>query len=297
LNKDEIPALVRLEISEYTQRQKISELPARLPKAFSVSIPLIGKAIGKGDREVVAGMFSAYLEKTSPAELARCLLLIGGEYLGNSLGHSVSCTAFILLEMMERPDKDYRPALGCLADYFCKGGFSTMPGVNGTIAAPPPEKLDNELLKATSGDGIVNLHHTITRYAIESARHLLTEAEYAHLVDRWIDFINPKDAEAPVIPPASVIKADYKQFYDRFSQRDEQAVLALLAGMVKTREGRKTLARHLIKGVCDEYRGSYDPHFLTGLGSAIWVVNNYHIKPAVAVNALRQYVNYFLSRS
>ena len=35
--------------------------------------------------------------------------------------------------------------------------------------------------------------------------------------------------------------------------------------------------------------------YLTGLGSALWVVDRYHERPPIAANALRQYLNYFFT--
>ena len=49
-----------------------------------------------------------------------------------------------------------------------------------------------------------------------------------------------------------------------------------------------------MKTICDKHQGDYDPHFLTGLGSALWVVNQYWNQPTVAANALYQYVDYFI---
>ena len=51
---------------------------------------------------LVAALMLAFLEQLGNVELARRLLLLGSGYLNRSLGHSISCTAFILLEMIER---------------------------------------------------------------------------------------------------------------------------------------------------------------------------------------------------
>ena len=55
------------------------------------------------------------------------------------------------------------------------------------------------------------------------------------------------------------------------------------------------MGRYLIKGVCDMYSDNFNPHFLTGLGSALWVAEQYQAQPAIVMNALRQYLNYFFS--
>jgi hypothetical protein len=293
LSEEEIPLLVRLEISEYTRRPKLEKVfpPAQTPT--SVAFEELEAAIHEGRREEAAALMSAFQHRRGKAELARRLLLLGSGYLDQTLGHSLSCTAFILLEMMERPEQESWPALVTLADYFCKGGFSSTPHLrNGALQSE--QALDHHLLRATTGRGIVNLHHTITRFAVERVRHLLSDAEYSHLIACWVDFLGGKDAASPEIEPSIKIN-DYPEFYRYFSKREEGPVLASFAGLIPTEEGRKRLGRYLVRGVCDLYQGNYDPHYLTGLGSALWVVNRYWNRSSVALNALRQYLNHFFT--
>ena len=63
-------------------------------------------------------------------------------------------------------------------------------------------------------------------------------------------------------------------------------------GMVTSQEGRSELGRFLIKVLCDRYRGDYNPHYLTGLGSALWVVNRFAKQVSIVTNALYQYVDF-----
>jgi hypothetical protein len=238
-----------------------------------------------------------FLEQEGKTELARRLLLLGSGYLDRSLGHSISCTAFILLEMIARRDQDPWPAIGTLAEYFCRGHFHSMPAIPATADIHRQAELDGHLLRATSGYGIVNLHYTITRYAIERVRHLLSETEYAHLITSWINYLGTKSVEAsPVYDANAKAATDYASFQQCFVKRDEQPVLSALAGLVSSQDGRLTLGRYLVKGVCDQYQGNYDPHFLTGLGAALWVVDRYWDNPALAMNALSQCLNHFFTR-
>lgn len=292
LDADDLPPLVRLEINEYTRRPT-SAVPAKpLRQPPSVTFAEIEAAIREGERENTAALMQAFLELQGKSELARRLLLLGSGYLDRSLGHSISCTAFILLEMIERHDQDPWPALGTLAEYFCRGHFHTTPELRASEAISPSAELDRHLLRATSGYGIVNLHHTITRYAVERVRHLLSEAEFAHMIACWIDFLGSKE-ETPPADTSAEAPADYASFSRYFSKREEQPVLSALAGLISSPEGRLQLGRYLVKGVCDQYQGDYNPHFLTGLGAALWVVDSYPDRPSIAMHALRQYLNYF----
>ena len=293
LEADDLPPLLRLEINEYTRLPKSAALakPTRLPP--SVTFAAIESAIRAKEREKTAALLLAFHEQQGNAELARRLLLLGSGYLNPTLGHSLSCTTFILLEMNER-DEDPWPTLCTLAEYYCRGHFHTTPPLR-TTALPAPAELERQLLRASSGDGIVNLHHTITRYAIERMRPLLSTAEYAHMLACWIDFLGAKEA-TPFIPPAAApAPVDYASFSRSFAQRQTPPVLATLTGLLPAPEGQRRLGRYLIKGVCDQYQGNYNPHFLTGLGSALWVMDHYRDRPALALNGLRQYLNYFFT--
>ncbi|HEY3307011.1 MAG TPA: hypothetical protein VGJ93_01025 [Desulfuromonadaceae bacterium] len=294
--EDDLPSLVHLEIKEFARRPKFEALPKPSRESIPVPFSKIETAIEMGNKERVAYLLYAYLEQNGKAELARNLLLLGSGYMEQSLGHSVSCTAFILLEMIERSDQDPWPALATLADYFCNGGFHAATDLDETTDLPSEDMLIQYLSKATSGSGFLNLHHTITRYSIEQVRHLLTESEYAHLIACWIKFIGNKEIKAPSLDSTSEPLGDYQGFYQVFSKREERQVLSFMEGAISSQEGRLKSGRYLIKGVCDMYQGNYDPHFLTGLGSVLWVMNDYWDQPVIVMNALSQYMDYFFGQ-
>lgn len=297
LRKEDIPALVHLEITEYARRPKLQKLPKPNSLASSVSFNEVESAIRENDPEKVAALMAAFNSEQRGAELARRLLLLGSGYLDDSLGHSVSCTAFILLEMLERTDQDPWPALATLSDYFCKGQFhTTPPPMRRAMPFSSDEALNLHLWKATSGRGIVNLHHTITRYAVERIRPLLKKEEYEHMIAAWIAFMDDKEAEKMSLnPPAGEVEPDEEQFYEIFSKWDAKPVVATVAGMISSKKGRSMLGRLLIKGVCKQYQGNYNPHYLTGLGSALWVVERYWKQAPTAMNALFQYIDFFFT--
>jgi len=192
LKKDEIPAFIRLEITEYAKRPKLEKLPKANLLTSTVSFTDVESAIREQDWEKTSLLMATFYAQAGGTELARRLLLLGSGYLHHSLGHSISCTVFILLELLDRTDQDLWPAFATLADYFCKGGFHTTPPLRRTPAFPSNEIFDQHLLQASSGRGIVNLHHTITIYAIDRVRHFFTTEEYNHLVGAWIAFMEDK---------------------------------------------------------------------------------------------------------
>jgi hypothetical protein len=62
--------------------------------------------------------------------------------------------------------------------------------------------------------------------------------------------------------------------------------------MITSSQGRAEVGRFLIKSLCDHYQGSYNPHYLTGLGSALWVADRCWKQAPVVVNAFIQYVDF-----
>ena len=294
LKKEEILPLVRLEVTEYAKRPKLEKLSRKALLTTPVSFGNGESAIREQDWEKATVLMATFYSQKGGEELARRLLLLGSGYLDESLGHSVSCTAFILLEMLERADEDPWPALATLADYFCKGRFHTTPGLRKSAPFPSDEAIKHHLPRATSGRGIVNLHHTITLYAIERTRQFFSQEEYDHLIQAWIAFMGDKKADQVVLDhPRTDPPKDYKQFFEAFSKLDAKSTVALLRGLIVSEEGRRQLGRFLIRGVADLYQGNYNPHYLTGLGSVLWVVEKYWNQTPVVINALFQYLDFF----
>ncbi len=296
LEPGEVEPLVRLEISEYARRAKLGRPSVGSPIKRTVPFHEIEASIGADDRDKTVTLLLAFHKRQGGRELARRLLLLGGGYVDQSLGHSISCTSFILLEMLERMDEDPSPSLFALAHYFCKDHFHTTPPL--TVAGLPfsEDTLAREMLKASSGSGFVNIHHTITLYAVERVRHLLVADEYQKLLAACATFIGRKQIRKINLGAETAHPTvDYAKFYQVFSSLETTAAVKSLIGLTDSETGRRSLCRFLIKGVCDLYNGSYDPHYLTGLGAALWAVNRFHGNCEIAANVLYQYLDFFFS--
>lgn len=288
LEKDDITILVQLELNEYVRRPFIGFLsrPNTLPTG--VSFAHVESAIREQDREKAVVLMSAFQAKAGAKELARRLLLLGSGYLKESLGHSISCTAFIMREMLKRPDQDSWPCLLTLSDFFCKSKFQSTPEMSPTSQDLPEEISTEEIARATRGRGIINLHHTITAYALESIRPLFNPFEYSHLIKAWVDFMGEKkNEEESSCEVHAGLPHDYATFYEIFSKREARPAAEILS------RGRMQSGRFLIKGLFDQYQGNYDPHYLSGLASALWVTAQYHDQESIALNALYQYLDFY----
>ena len=286
--------MIQLEINEYARRPLLEKLHRANPLTSPVSFSDIESAIGRRDWEKTTTLMATFYGQKGGGELSRRFLLLGSGYLGDSLGHSISVSALILLEMMERNDQDPWPVLSTLSYFFCQAQFYTTPSLQRPAEDIRGRTDDHHMMRATSGQGIINLHQSITRYAIERASRLFTEDEYHHMISSWTAFMGNKKEKGMLFEDAGVEPVtDYDQFFEIFSNEDAKSTVASLKGMISSKEGRQQLGRFLIRGICDQYQGRYDPHFLTGLGSALWVVERYWNQTPIALNGLFQYVDFY----
>ena len=293
LKPEDLPALVGLEIREYAKRSKLEIHPKPELPASRVAFGDIEAALRDRDREAAAALMARFHAQAGGPELARRLLLLGSGYLDGSLGHSVSCTAFMLREILERDEEDPWPALFALAHYFCEGRFHVSPSP-ASRAASGVKPAPDHMMRATSGRGIVNLHHTITFYALDRVRSLFTEEEYGYLAAAVIRFMGDKKAEHMAAGlNAEKPPRDYAGFFKTFSELNTESVMSSIWPMISSKSGRQDLARYLVKGVCDLYQGDYNPHFLTGLGSLLWVLEKYPAEETICRNVLHQYLDYY----
>jgi hypothetical protein len=296
LEKDRIASFVALEIQEYARRAKMERIPRAYPSGSTVSFTEIESAIREKDTAKAAALMAAFLDQKGGPEFAGRLLLLGSGYLKVSLGHSISCTAFMLLEMLHRRDQDPWPALCALANYFCQGGFQTTPAIEGSPPFSLGADLESQLSRASSGRGFTNLHHTITGYAVARVGEFFNPAEENHLWRAWIDFLGNKKEEKVTLEDGEPGDSeDYDRFYAAFSAGKAKSLAASFRHKIASEEGRRRIGRFLVQGLCEQYQGSYDPHFLTALGSSLWILGRYWNNQPLAFQALIQYLDFYSS--
>lgn len=283
--------LLRVEVNEYSRRDKIGEA-RRFGGAPSHNFEDLVEAIRGGDRDQAANVMATISHARGKTEFSRMLLRLGSAYLDDSLGHSVSCTAFILLELIERGEADSWPSFSVLADYFCKGGYSEEPETGSLGDAA--RVVDGNILRAVSGRGIRALHDTITIYAIEASRPHLEDADYGRLVASWLSYIGDKPAEPFELGGAAADEGElsFDVFEELFRGREVDELVARASRMLADPVGRAMLGDYLLRCSVGAYRGRVDPHVFTGLGSVLWVVDRFWATPSIPLTALYQYVDY-----
>ncbi len=116
------------------------------------------------------------------------------------------------------------------------------------------------------------------------------------MANAWIQFLGDKKEEKVTLKGsvAGVVE-DYDRFYEMFLDLKAGPVAASLQGMINSGEGRRKLGRFVIQSLCDQYQGNYDPHYITGLGSTLWLLDNYWKDTQIATNALYQYLEFLFT--
>ena len=159
LEPEDIAMLVSVEVQEYARREKLEPIvPPSLHPSIS-DFKKVENAIGARDVRTTAETLSAFLAGAGPLTLAKNLLILGSGYLDQSLGHSISCTAYLLIEMDIRRNQDPWPVLVSIAEYFCKGNFSKKPELQYSAISDYPEVYLIDVKRAVSGTGIAPLQY------------------------------------------------------------------------------------------------------------------------------------------
>ena len=116
------------------------------------------------------------------------------------------------------------------------------------------------------------------------------------MLTMWLHMMDNKRKKLrPVEEFTAVVLPGYPGFYSVFSQYDPEQVLNMVKGALGKEADRSRLGYYLIKAVLQCYNGQYDPHYLTGLGSALWILNTFHDHPDIVMNGLLQYLDFFFS--
>ena len=296
LDPEDVSLLVRLEVAEYSRRNKLQLIgrPDLIPAAMDFAE--VQKSIRAEDIRATAMGLNALLAISGPTPLAKQLLLLGSRYLDQSLGHSISCTAFMLLEMMHRRDQDPWPVMVSIAEYYCEGNFHQSPRMQYSAISDYPEVYLTDVKRAVSTTGIVALHHTITLYAIERSRHLFDHQEYDHVLTMWSNMLGDKEENLHSVEEFSQEPLpDFDTFYEIFVGSNPNLVLNMVRTSLESEAERVRLGRFLTKGVLKRYDGQYNPHCMTGLGSSLWLLEEFHDTPVVVLNGLMQYLRFFFA--
>jgi hypothetical protein len=171
---------------------------------------------------------------------------------------SVSCTAFILLEMMQRSDQDPWPALATLSDYFCRAD-SRHPRLRTAPTSPSREflgKPDAGGKRARDRQPAPHDHPVFdgTSGLFLPSRNFHTQLPAGSSSWEKKGRKHPKRISLRVRLPITRIST-------AISPGGKKTLLNYLEGMISSEEGRRLLGKYLGQRVSGSLPGNYDPHY------------------------------------
>ena len=116
------------------------------------------------------------------------------------------------------------------------------------------------------------------------------------MLTMWMQMLADKQENLiPVEEFTTEISPSFPHFFTVFSKYDPMPVVNMVKDMLNSKEDRARLENYLIKSVLRCHNGRYNPHYLTGLGASLWVIENFYNQPIIVLNALLQYLDFSFS--
>jgi hypothetical protein len=232
-----------------------------------------------------------------PENLARALLLRGSRNIPDTLGHSVSCFYPIVEDLVLKNHPLRATAIFTYIMYLAR--FS---GDEGRVSRGREEpytelNLNNLLRLASSGNGIVNLHHTITFYIVSS-----WDAASCRPGDRsmmWVlaDWLRgeavDKERENSVCSyrRMSTLPDTYRSFNNAFHINELNEAMPVLIGLLERQRDRAI--DWIFRYYASRCNGLWNPHYFTGLYCAINLYLDSRLEEKERRMALEQAVAFF----
>ncbi len=239
--------------------------------------------------------YSTGLLKNNPEDLCQLLLDLGSIHIPDTLGHSISCFYPVITDILNTKHPANGTALFSLISYLSRFDYKENTLTNKLHNKEIKDY--NKLLKlASSGKGIVNLHHMITFY-------IMTEWEEApfnkenivpyHILIEWIGDKNlDKEREKKVDKLTNINKdiSNYSQFSELFSPNNLDESIQTLIYLLQTKPEKAI--DWVFRVYTDYYTPDWDPHYFTSLYCAIELYRSRNVDKTASKMAIYQAVQY-----
>jgi hypothetical protein len=248
------------------------------------------------------------LLEEKPTLLFQTLLTLGASAIPKTLGHSLSCFFPVVGDVIALDHPQADTALLSYIMYLSRYDFSKDVLEEGYGVAKENFDYDAFLKLCASGDGVVNMHHTITFY-------VTTEWERVHFVQRLLreppvfnekkavpygllsDWLGGKeldrDREQRAVESryTGKLPETYEEFSRQFSFEKLDDSVSLVFQMLEERP--KDAVNWLFRLYASYYTRDWDPHYYTGLYSVLRLCMGDKIRDKVACRmALEQALRY-----
>jgi hypothetical protein len=249
------------------------------------------------------------LLKEKPKLLLQSLLTLGASAIPNSLGHSLSCFFPVVEDVIALDHPQADTALLSYIMYLSRHDFSK--AVLEKEYGRAEENLDYDafLKLCASGDGVLNMHHTITFYVATEWEHAIFNEKGAAPYGLLSDWIGGKEIDRdreqraveyrkakPSVSEANRYTGKLPETYEEFSSQFSFDKLNDLVSCVFQilEEKPKTIVDWLFRSYASHYTRDWDPHYYTGLYSVLRLCMGDKIRDKIACHmALEQALHYF----
>jgi len=231
-----------------------------------------------------------------PKKLKAFLINLGMEKITDSLGHSVSCFFPVMRDITNHHKDAAATSVLSYVMYLCRYSYQSKFNNNQSRRKPDQDALETLGLKATSGTGIVNLHHMITYYTffMLGDSSFYGELPPYSILERFFGGkkVDNQRLELAEVNKKPQIAEDYQQFKDNFSLAGFKDNLSFLFKNLD--DNYKVTLSYLHRLFAEYYNPGWNPHYYTGLYCALGLYQSDKVKDEkIKKMAVIQAVEYF----
>jgi hypothetical protein len=294
--------LARVVALEVVERECVSINASRVGYAKRDISSLAEKMIEELNENNVHNAFYYALGfwQESPDALMQTLLTLGASAIPNSLGHSLSCF-FPVVEAVISVDHP-AAASGLLSYlmYLARHQVSKEVLQQEYGQAESPLDYDGFLKLCASGNGVLNIHHTITFFVATEWEHAAFNKDgsvpYGLLLNwvgnKKVDTNRERRMTEEILQYTGKLPETYEEFSQQFSfEKLDQSIPCVFQLLDETPQ---RCVDWLFRIYASYYTRDWDPHYYTGLYSALRFYLGNKIRDEVARRmAIEQAIYYF----
>jgi len=217
--------------------------------------------------------YALALGEENPDTLAQTLLTLGAAAIPRSLGHSLSCFFPVVEDVISVDHPAAASALLTYIMYLARHDASKDILQKDYGQAEGPLDYDAFLKLCASGDGVLNIHHTITFLIATQWEHAVFNKDGSVPYGLLLDWVGEKkldtDRERRMAEAkyTGELPGTYEEFCHQFSfEKFNESMPCILQLLEETPE---RCVDWLFRLYASYYTSDWDPHYYTGLYSAL----------------------------
>jgi len=242
------------------------------------------------------------LLKEQPDDLSHLLIQIGSRYIGNSLGHSLSCFYPVVSDYINNDSSFAANSLLSYVMYLCRYDLSEKQQKDIWHSFSGKQTKNNFSFdynqltyRCASGEGIINLHHMITLaiFVLWESNDFADYPPYNILLD-WIDDKEIDKKQKRIIEDIAydiALADNYQEFKTEFDfSKLDSSIKKYFAFLKKDFD---QAVDWLFRLYADNLGEEWNPHYITGLYAALVLYSSEKLDKKAAEMAIYQAIKYF----